>query len=84
MPDWKEAIRERLAPARLDPVSETELVEELARRLDGRYRELRANGIPDEECRRRALAELDRRDLPARGVLDRRPPAPTPAVDIPA
>src|SRR5437016_3628553 len=83
MRDWTEAIRRRLASAKLDPVSEAEVVEELAQHLDDRYQELRGNGIPEEECFRRALAELDERDLLAKGVgLTRR--SPTPTFGIPA
>jgi len=85
MPDWKEAIRERLGPARLDAVSEHEVVEELAQHLEDRYQELRANGTPHEECCLRALAELDDRDLLTKGVqLARRSPIPIPAVGVPA
>jgi hypothetical protein len=40
VPDWKDAIRERLASAKLDPVSEADVVEELAQHLDDRYQEL--------------------------------------------
>ena len=80
MPDWKEAIRARLAPAILDPAQEPEVVEELAQHLDDRYRELRRDGIPDDECRCRALAELDGRDL----IIARRPPAPAPTLGISA
>jgi predicted permease len=85
MPDWKEPIRERLASAKLDPVSEAEVVEELAQHLEDCYRELRANGILEEECHRRALAELDDRDLLARGVsLAHRPRPSRPTLGIPA
>ncbi len=85
MPDWKEAIREHLAPAKLDPMSEAEVVEELAQHLEDRYQELQAKDIADEECRRRALAELDDRDLLTRGVrYARRPPAPTRTLGVPA
>ena len=85
MRDWTEAIRRRLASAKLDPVSEAEVVEELAQHLDDRYQELRENGISDEECFHRALAELDQHDLLAKGVsLARRSPAPTPTFGIPA
>jgi predicted permease len=84
MPDWKEAIRERLAPAKLDPVSEAAVVEELAQHLDDRYQELQANDISPEECHRRALAELDDRDLLGREVRLAQPPAPTFAPDISA
>jgi putative ABC transport system permease protein len=81
MPDWIEAIRERLAPARLDPIAEDEVIEELAQHLDERYQELCANGLPDEECRRRALAELDSRDLLMKGMrFTRRPYAAPPAL----
>ena len=37
MPDWKKAIRERLAPAKLNPMLGAEVVEELAANLDDRY-----------------------------------------------
>jgi putative ABC transport system permease protein len=85
MPDWKEAIRKRLAPAKLDPASETEVVEELAQHLEDRFQELRANGIPDEECHRHVLAELDDSDLLAKEArLARRPSIPTPVVGFPA
>jgi len=85
MPDWKEAIRTRLAPAKLDSASEAEVVEELAQHLDNCYEELQATGIPDEECHRRALAELEDRDLLATGArLAQRPPSPTPAIGIAA
>ena len=40
MPDWKEAIRQRLAAAELDSASEIEVVEELTQHLEERYREL--------------------------------------------
>ena len=85
MPDWKEVIRERLAAAKLDPASDSEVVEELAQHLEDRYQELRANRIPAEECHYRLLAELDDHDLLARGArLAHRPPTPTPALGIPA
>jgi ABC-type antimicrobial peptide transport system permease subunit len=33
MPDWEAKIRERLAPLRLEPAREAEIVEELAQRI---------------------------------------------------
>jgi putative ABC transport system permease protein len=85
MPDWKEPISEHLAPAKLDPMSEAEVVEELAQHLEDRYQELQAKDIADEECRRRVLAELDDRDLLIRGVrYARRPPPPTRTLGVPA
>ena len=84
MPDWKEAIREHLAPAKLDPGSETDVTEELAQHLEDRYQELQAEDIADEECRRRVLAELDEHDLLAKGMrFARRPTATTGTLGIP-
>ena len=41
MPDWRHAIERRLAPLRLAPTREAEVVEELAQHLDDRYEEMR-------------------------------------------
>ena len=41
MPDFKNAVRERLEFAGLDPVTETDVVEELANHLDDRYSKCR-------------------------------------------
>lgn len=80
MPDWNEAIRKRLAPAKLDPASEAGIVEELSQHLDERYRELRSEGIPGQESRRRALAELEGSDLLLEAVrMLPSSPAPAPA-----
>ena len=85
MPDWKKAVRERLAPAKLDPLSESEVVEELAQHLEDRYQELRANDLPEAECQRRVLAELKDHDQLAKGArLARKPAALTPALGVPA
>jgi len=85
MPDWKLPVRERLAPAKLDPISESELVEELAQDLEQRYQELRANGVPEEECNLRVLTELRQGDLPVREIRRRRRlPAPAQTLGIPA
>jgi predicted permease len=58
MPDWREAIRERLTRLNLSGAREGEVIEELAQHLDDRYRELRTRGVLEEEARRLALAEL--------------------------
>lgn len=68
MSNWKKAILERLAAAKLDPASENEVVEELAQHLDDRAEELLANGIPAAECDRQLSAELDNGDLLAHCV----------------
>lgn len=79
MPDWKRAIRERLAVAKLDPALENEVVEEFAQHLEDRSEELRANGVPAAECDRQSFAELDKGDLLAnrvRAVRSRRVSSP--------
>ena len=84
MPDWRKVLEERLARAKLDPASETEIIEELAQHADSRYEELRLNGIPDEECGRRVLAELDCGDSLVRAArLIYRPPVPIATLGIP-
>jgi macrolide transport system ATP-binding/permease protein len=60
MPDWKQEIRERLAPLRLEPAREAEIVEELSLHLDDRYSESLAGGGTPEEAHRAALAELSK------------------------
>ncbi len=59
MPDWREAIRERLARLNISGAREGEVIEELAQHLEDRYGELRARGISEEEARRLALEELE-------------------------
>ena len=58
MPDWKSDIRARLAPLRLSPAREAEIIEELSQHLEQRYDELRRDGAADAEARRLAIAEL--------------------------
>jgi predicted permease len=59
MPDWKTPIRQRLAPLRLSPAAESDLVEELAQHLEDRYAELRSGGAGEDEARAEAMSELD-------------------------
>src|SRR5262245_56321414 len=58
MPEWKQEIRERLAPLKLAPTREAEIVEELAQHLEDRRQELLSGGAPPEEAYGAALAEL--------------------------
>ena len=58
MPDWSSDLRARLAPLRLSPAREAEIVEELSQHLDQRYEELRRDGAGDADARRLAIAEL--------------------------
>ena len=59
MPDWKQAIHERLSALKFDPSSEAQVIEELAQDLEDRYQDSLAHGVSPEESQRYALAELD-------------------------
>jgi predicted permease len=63
MPDWKQEIRERLAPLNLAPAREAEIVEELAQHLEDRYAESLASGATPEEANCAALAELSESEI---------------------
>jgi predicted permease len=58
MPDWTPDIRRRLAPLRLSPAREAEIVEELSQHLDDRWREAIAAGASREDAAALALAEF--------------------------
>src|SRR5262245_15704392 len=58
MPEWKQEIRERLAPLKLTPTREAEIVEELAQHLEDRYAELLSGGAASEGAYRTAIEEL--------------------------
>src|SRR5262245_13351099 len=59
MPEWKQEIKERLAPLKLEPAREAEIVEELAQHLEDRHAELLSAGATPEEAYSAALAELN-------------------------
>ena len=63
MPDWTEDLRQRLAPLRLSPSRESEIIEELSQHLDLRFEEFLESGAPDVEARRLALEELQGPDV---------------------
>jgi len=63
MTSWKEEIRNRLADLKLDPVRETEIIEELAQHLEDRYAELLSTGMAYPQAFRVVLAELRDRNL---------------------
>lgn len=70
MPDWRELIRNRIAPLRLKGTAESDLTEELAQHLEDSYRESRSGGSSEEEAYRKTISELD--DIPAlRAALER-------------
>lgn len=66
MPDWTDHVRSRLAPLRLSPTRENEIVEELSQHLEDRWRELVANGAPPDEATRLTLAQFREGNLLAR------------------
>ncbi len=74
MHDWREELRRRLAPLRLSPVREAEVVEELSQHLEDRFDDLVARGIGMSEARCIALDELSEKEL-AEGLTDVLPPA---------
>lgn len=59
MPDWKRIVKDRVAPLRLDPTAEFDLVEEFSQHLEDIYRDLLSGGASDEEAYQNALSELD-------------------------
>ena len=65
MPEWKKEIEARLAPLRIEPAREAEIVEELSQHLNDRYEELVARGSSEEAARRELLV----RGLVSFGVL---------------
>ena len=56
--DWNDELRARLAPLKLHPTREAEIVDELSQHLELQYEELRRAGTEDEEARRLAAEEL--------------------------
>ena len=58
MPDWNHELRTRLAPLKLHPTREAEIVDELSQHLDLQYEELRRSGHSEDQARRLAVDEL--------------------------
>jgi len=67
-PDWRHEIGRRLAPLKLAPAREAEIIEELAQHVEDRYRELVAGGAKEDEARRVTVEELKDEDLLAKGL----------------
>src|SRR5581483_6460637 len=59
MPDWKNIVRQHLAPLGLNAAAEADLTEELTQHLEDRYRELRNGGASHEEAYGAAMLELE-------------------------
>jgi putative ABC transport system permease protein len=68
MRDWKPEILRRLAPLKLSPEREAEIVEEIEQHLDDRYKDLLATGLSEDDAFRTALDELKGEDLLARNL----------------
>jgi predicted permease len=68
MPEWKQEIRQRLAPLKLEPAREEEIVEELFQHLEDYCAKSLARGAAPEEAYRAALAELCESELLAKGL----------------
>jgi putative ABC transport system permease protein len=58
MHDWQSEVRARLAPLRLRPEREADIVDEIAQHLAERYREALQTGASPDEAARLALAEF--------------------------
>jgi predicted permease len=59
MRDWRAEMRRRVAPLRLGPEREIEIVEELAQDAEDRHRAMRAGGLSAEEADARIAADLE-------------------------
>src|SRR5690242_18224553 len=68
MPDFREEVRHRLAPLKLEATREAAIVEELGQHLEDRYAELAARGTPGQQACAAVLAELDERNILADGL----------------
>jgi len=74
MPDWNQAIRERLRGLNLDPARESEIVEELSQHLGDRYAEMIARGVAQNQSFRSVMDELQESGL-LEGLRNARQPA---------
>jgi predicted permease len=81
MRDWRSAVRERLAPLRLDPHQEADLVEELAQELEERHARARREGESEEEADAYVSRELASEFFSADIQAALRTPAARPAAD---
>lgn len=63
MPDWKEIVRQHLAPLGLPAAREREIVEELAQHQDDRYQELLAGGATHDEALRVVSLEMSENEI---------------------
>src|SRR2546423_7282639 len=81
MPDFRSAIRARLANLGISPAREIEITEELAQHLEDEYEQALTRGLSPEEAERNVLENLkasDSLDRELRRVEPRLPQNPTP------
>jgi predicted permease len=81
MPDWRGAVRERLAPLRLDPNQEPDVVEELAQELEQRHARAMREGHTTEEADALVSGELASEAFSAEIRAALEAPASRPAPD---
>ena len=76
MPEFKEAIRERLAGLSLSPAREAEIVEELSQHLEDQFEQALSHGAIEEAARESVLTELSQTDVLAASLrrVERRVP----------
>jgi predicted permease len=76
MPEFREAIKERLKGLSLAPAREAEIVEELSQHLEDQYEQSLNRGASEEEARQSVLQELNESDLlaPALKRIERNVP----------
>ena len=70
MHDWKGEVRRRLAPLRLRPEREADIVDEIAQHLAERYREALSGGASAEEATRAALGEFREGNVLAQRIAE--------------
>ncbi len=76
MPDWRDYLRNNLAPLQLGPERELQMVEEMAQHLEAIYEDALADGASEREAYRRATAHIkDWRLLECELVRSKRPSA---------
>jgi predicted permease len=81
VPEWTSEVRRRLAPLRLGPQREREIVDEIVDDLDDRYRELRRAGASAADAERRAREALDTNEVLTRAFArGERPVEPEPVI----
>ena len=56
--DWKKYVRDHLAPLRLGPERELEMVDEMAQHLEAVYEDAIADGATEQEAYQRATAHI--------------------------